>query len=213
MQPLSLKSIKDSITHWYIPLLVGLFFVIISAVIFGSPGGSLVTLSLLFAISFIFGGVSEILFAISSRHKLANWGWSLAFGIITLIVGLALMGNLALSMNVLVYYIGFLLFFRSISAISFALDVKRYGSRNWGGLLAFGILGAVFSFILLWNPALAGMGIVIWAGLSFLFVGLFSIFLSIQLRKLHKHSKTLTPELRERYHQLQEDIRREWGEE
>ncbi|MFD1283278.1 HdeD family acid-resistance protein [Mesonia ostreae] len=80
-----------------------------------------------------------------------------------------------------------------ISSISFALDVKRYESKSWGGLLIFGILGAIFSFILLWNPAFAGLSVVWLIGLSFLFGGLFSIFFALQLRKLHKYSKKLVP--------------------
>ncbi len=211
METLVLKSIKSAIKHWYVPLLVGLFFVIVSIVTFTSPLTSLVTLSILFAISFLFGGISEIVFSISNKDQLENWGWSLAFGIITCIAGLLLMLNPGLSMAVLAFYVGFIVLFRSIASISFALDVKKYGSRNWGWLLAFGIMGAIFAFILLWNPLLARMGIVVLIGLSFLFAGLFSILFAFQLRKLHKASKDLSPELRERYETLSQDIRREWS--
>lgn len=209
METLVLKSIKDAIKHWYVPLLVGLFFVIVSIIVFSSPLTALVTLSILFAISFVFGGIAEIVFSISNRHQLDNWGWSLAFGIITLIAGFLLFLNPGLSMITLAFYVGFIVLFRSVAAISFSLDLKRHGSTNWGWALAFGILGVVFSFILLWNPLFAGMGAVVLVGLSFLFAGLFSIVFSLQLRKLHKASKELSPELRQRYDTLAEDIRRE----
>lgn len=210
MEALLLKSIKNAIKHWYIPLLVGLFFVVVSVVAFTSPISSFLALAILFSLSFLFGGIAEIIFSVSNRHQLENWGWSLAFGIITSIVGILLLLNFALSMTFLAFYIGFVILFRSIAAISFALDVKKYGSRDWGWLLAFGILGAVFSFILLWNPLFAGLSIVVLVSLSFLFSGLFSIYFAFQLRKLHKHSKELSPKLHERFVELQEDIRREW---
>ncbi len=210
METQFLKSIKDTIKHWYVPLLVGLFFVIVSIVVFSSPMASLLTLSILFAISFLFGGIAEIVFSVSNRQQLDNWGWSLAFGIITLIVGLLLFMNPGLSVITLAFYVGFIVLFRSVAAISFSLDLKNYGSRNWGWLLAFGILGAIFSFILLWNPLFAGMGAVVLVGLSFLFAGLFSIVFAFQLRKLHKASKKISPELRERYETLTQEIRREW---
>lgn len=210
MQTLFLKSIKDAIKHWYIPLLVGIFFVIVSIVVFTSPLSSLITLAILFAISFLIGGASEIIFATSNRHRMANWGWSLAFGIMTFLIGIALISNPGLSLTALSFYIGFTILFRSISSISFALDVKRYGSKSWGGLLIFGILGAIFSFILLWNPAFAGLSVVWLIALSFLFGGLFSIYFALQLRKLHQHSKKISPELRERYQQLERDITEEW---
>ncbi|MDT7827533.1 HdeD family acid-resistance protein [Pricia sp. S334] len=211
METQLLKSIKDAIKHWYVPLLVGIFFVIVSIVVFSSPMTSLLTLSILFAISFLLGGIAEIVFSVTNRHQLDNWGWSLAFGIITLIAGLLLFMNPGLSVITLAFYVGFVVLFRSVAAISFSLDLKRYGSDNWGWLLAFGILGAIFSFILLWNPLFAGMGAVVLVALSFLFAGLFSILFALQLRKLHKASKELSPELRQRYEALAEDIRREQG--
>lgn len=207
-----LNSIKNSIKHWYIPLLVGLLFVIVSIVVFTSPVSSLVTLSILFALSFLFGGLSEIVFSIANRNQLDNWGWSLAFGILTFIIGTSLLIHPGLSISVLAFYVGFLLLFRSISSISFAMDLKKYGSKNWGGLLIFGILGAIVSFILIWNPVFAGMSIIVLVALSFLFAGLFSIFLSFQLRKLHKSSKKVSVELKERYDDLMEEIREEWDD-
>lgn len=209
MEKSFLNSIKQAIKHWYIPLLVGVFFVVVSVVAFTSPASSLLALSYLFALSFVFGGISEIIFSVVNRHQLDNWGWSLAFGIITFIVGMSLTIHPALSISILAFYIGFVILFRSVSAISFALDVKRYGSKNWGVLLIFGILGIIFSFILIWNPIFAGMSVVVLIALSFLFAGLFSIFLSFQLRKLHKSSKPISADLRARYDALMEDIRQE----
>lgn len=207
MQTPFLNSIKNSIKHWYIPLLVGILFVIISIVVYTSPMGSLLTLSLLFALSFLFGGLSEIVFSIVNRKQLDSWGWSLAFGIITFILGISLVSRPGLSVSILTFYIGFLLLFRSIASISFALDVKKYGSKNWGWLLTFGILGTIASFILIWNPLLAGLSAVVLVAMSFLFAGIFSIILSFQLRKIHKHSKKISSELKNRYDEVMEDIR------
>lgn len=210
MNTLFLKSIQNALKHWYIPLLVGVFFVIVSIVTFTSPASSLVALTLLFSLSFLFGGISEIIFSVASKDQLQNWGWSLAFGIITLLVGLLLLSNPDLSMITLAFYVGFAILFRSIAAISFAIDIKKYGSKGWGSLLVLGILGAVFSFILLWNPIFAGLSIVLLVALSFLFAGLFSIVLSFQLRKLHKHSKKLSSNLQDRLTELSKDIHNEW---
>ncbi|WP_313112617.1 HdeD family acid-resistance protein [Aequorivita sediminis] len=210
MQTSFLQSIKDTIKHWYIPLFVGLLFVILSIVVFSSPVGSMLTLSIFFALSFLFSGLSEIIFSIANRDQLDNWGWSLAFGIITFIVGISLLSHPALSITVLAFYIGFLLLFRSISSISFALDLKKYGSKNWGGLLVFGILGAIVSFLLIWNPLVAGLSVVVLVALSFLFAGIFSILLAFQLRKIHKATKEISEDLKNRYTILMEDIRKEW---
>ena len=206
MKPLFLNSIKKTVNHWYIPLIVGVLFIIVSAVVFTSPASTLLTLSFLFALTFIFGGLSETIFSITNRNRLDNWGWTLAFGILTFIVGISLFNHPGLSISVLAFYIGFLLLFRSVSSISFALDLKKYGSKNWVSLLIFGILGAIVSFILIWNPIFTGMSVVILVAMSFLFTGIFSIILAFQLRKIHKYSKGISEKLRKRYDDLMSEI-------
>jgi|SRR5690625_2334232 len=204
------KSFRNAIKHWYIPLLVGIFFVIAGIIAFTSPVTSLLALSILFAISFLFGGISEIIFSVSNRNRLYNWGWSLTFGIITLLLGILLLSRPELSLSVLIFYIGFTILFRSVASISFAIDLKRYGIQNWGGLLILGILGGIFSFVLLFNPGLAGITIVWFVALSFFFSGLFHILFSFQLRRVHRRSRKISKDLQKRYRQLEEELKREW---
>ncbi|MFS4417183.1 HdeD family acid-resistance protein [Maribacter sp. 2307ULW6-5] len=209
MSTFYLKSLKNVVKYWYLPLLVGLFFIIVGLVAFTAPEESFLALGLLFSLGFVFGGISEILFSLGNRQVMENWGWSLAFGIFTFVVGVLLFLNPTLSMTTLAFYIGFVVLFRSVAAISFSLDIKRYGGRAWGSLLALGILGVLFSFILLWNPIFAGMGVVFLVGLSFLFTGGFSILFALQLRKVHKNRKKISAQLHERYEALMEEMERE----
>lgn len=210
MIPSLLKSIRKSIKYWYVPLLVGIFFVVVSVVVFFSPKSSLLALSLLFSLSFLFGGLSEVIFSMVNKDQLDNWGWSLAFGIITFIVGVLFLINPSISLTVLAFYIGFVILFRSISTIGFAIDVKKYGSKSWSTLLVLGIIGAIVSFILIWKPVFAGLGVVVLIALSFLFAGLFNIVFSLQLRKLRKKSKIVSGKLLKRYDDLMDEIRDEW---
>lgn len=188
---------------------MGLFFVIVSIIAFASPISSLLALSIFFALSFLFGGLSEIIFALANRNQMENWGWSLAFGLITFIVGLSLTFHPTLSLSVLAIYIGFGVLFRSGAAISFALDMKEYGSKSWIVLLVLGVLTTFFSFFLIWNPIFTGLSIIILIALSFLFAGLFSIYFSLQLRKLNKSTKIISLQLRERYDDIIKEIQEE----
>ena len=120
METLILKKIKNAVKLWYIPLFVGLFFVIVSFVTFASPEGSLLALAVLFSLSFMLNGLSEIFFSIANKDQLENWGWTLAFGVITFIAGLMLFVNPKLSVTTLAFFIGFVILFRSIAAIGFA---------------------------------------------------------------------------------------------
>lgn len=178
-----LKPIRKSVKQWYLPLITGIILISVALWTFSNPAKSFLGLSLLFSISFCVSGILEIIFSISHKRQLDN---SLVLGIITLLIGVLLLLNPGLSMIGLALYIGFLILFRSFGAIGIVLDLKSYGESNWGGLLALGILGVLFSFILIWNPVLGGLSIVIWTGITLLTGGIFSLFIGFKMRKIYK---------------------------
>lgn len=174
------SQIKKSLKNWWVPMLIGVLLVGTAIWTFVSPIESYLALSILFSVSFLMSGLLEIYFSVSNRKVISNWGWNLAFGIITAIVGVMMLINPQISMITLPLYVGFVVLFRSIIAIGWATDL------NQANLMAIGILGVIFSFILLWNPVFGGMTIVFWTGFAFLMSGIFSLYLSFKLRKAFK---------------------------
>ncbi|MBP8945465.1 MAG: DUF308 domain-containing protein [Paludibacteraceae bacterium] len=201
-----IKTVTHTIKHWYIPLIIGIMFIIIGIFCFVSPLTSYLTFSLIFSISFLFSGILEIVFSITNRKEIDNWGWTLAFGIITFIIGLLLVLNPRITMLSLPYFIGFLMLFRSIFAMSLAIDLKNYYVLNWGYLLAIAILGIIFSFILLLNPLFGGIAITLLLGFTFLASGCYSIYLSFELKRLKKYTDKIPDELKERYENIKREI-------
>ncbi|MCA4782732.1 DUF308 domain-containing protein [Empedobacter stercoris] len=199
------KSIKNSVKYWWILLIIGLLFVGLGIYTFVSPVASYVALSVFFAVSFLFSGISEIVFSLSNKDEIDSWGWTLAFGIITAIIGFMLVINPILSLEVFAFYVGFLVLFRSISGISYAFELKNYGVKDWGFSLFFAIIGLIISIILISNPQLAGLTAVMWLGLAIISSGIFAIFISFQLKRVKNLPNTISDDLRRRY----EDIRKE----
>lgn len=200
------KTFNDTIKHWYIPAIVGSIFIVVGIYTFASPATSYVALSILFSLSFLFSGISEIVFSLTNRNEMDNWGWVLAFGILTTVIGGLLLSNPAVSMATLTFYVGFLILFRSISALSFSLDLRDYGISDWGALMALGVIGLIFSIIMIWNPAFAGMTIVIWTGLAFITTGIFSLYMAFKLKKLNELPQKMSEDLKLRHRQLQQEI-------
>ena len=200
------KTFNDTIKHWYIPAIVGSIFIVVGIYTFASPATSYVALSILFSLSFLFSGISEIVFSLTNRNEMDNWGWVLAFGILTTVIGGLLLSNPAVSMATLTFYVGFLILFRSISALSFSLDLKDYGIGDWCALMALGVIGLIFSIIMIWNPAFAGMTIVIWTGLAFITTGIFSLYMAFKLKKLNELPQKMSEDLKLRHRQLQQEI-------
>ena len=191
------KKVKNSIKHWYIPLIVGLLFIGIGLMTMFKPAESYLGLAMLFIVAFIVGGLLEIIFAVSNKDVLDHWGWELASGILSFIIGIIMAMKPELSVVTLPFYVGFVIMFRSIFAISSSIELKKYGVMDWGNLMAMGILGLILSFILLWNPLFAGLTIVLWTGMAFVFVGGYSIYYSTKLRKLHKMGKEIREDINE----------------
>jgi len=124
------------------------------------------------------------------------------------IFGLLLLSNPTISMATLPFEIGFYVMFKSILYLSFALDLKQYGMKNWGWILFFAILGIIFSFILIWNPVFAGLTVVIWTGMSIISAGFASCILSIQLKNLKNISSRTPEDWKKRYDELKEEYHR-----
>lgn len=179
-----LKSIRGVIKHWYLPLIIGALFLIIGLYTLFSPAEAYLTLAILFSLSFLFSGISDIFFSIANRNELDNWGWTLATGILTTIVGIILYIHPGISMVTLPFIIGFLFLFRSVAGIGVALDMKNYGVDSWGYLLTLGVLGTILSFLMIWNPMFAGMTLVAITGMILLTIGVFHILLALKLKKL-----------------------------
>ncbi len=175
---------QTTLKHWYLPLISGLIFVGMGFYTFNHPLASYVALSMLFSLSFIFSGLSEIIFALSNKSENRNTGWTLFLGIVTFVIGLSLLANPEISIATLPLYVGFIVLFRSIGSVIHSLDLKKNNSSSWGGFMFMGILGIIFSQFLMHNPTFTGMTIVIWTGIALLTAGILNIFLSFRLKKL-----------------------------
>ena len=140
-------------------------------------------------VSMFVSGTLEILFAVTNKKNISSWGWYLASGIIDLILGIYLMANIGLSMAVLPFIVAFWLMFRGFASTGYAMDLKRYGTRNWGWYMAFGILAILCSIGIIWQPGLGALSLVYMIAYTLLIIGIFRVMLSFELKSLHKRNK------------------------
>ena len=180
----AIKSVKDTIKHWYLPLILGILFIIVGVWAIITPASTYLSLAILFSVTFFVAGILEIIYSISYRKQLDGWGWSLASGILNFIVGLLLIVYPQISIITLPLFVGFVVLYHSIMAIAWSIELKNYKVSDWGWLLFTGILGAIFSFILMWNPFFAGLTVAVFTGMALITIGIFHIHFSIELKKL-----------------------------
>jgi uncharacterized membrane protein HdeD (DUF308 family) len=189
-----IKSVKESLKHWYLFLIVGILLIGTGIWTITSPVESYMALSTIFSLTFLISGIIEIVFAFLNKERIDNWGWTLVFGFLNALIGIMLLTNPLISATTLPIYVGFLIMFRSFGAIGTALDLKNYGNLEWGSLMLIGVISLFFSFFLIWNPLFTGISIIIWTGLALISSGIFNIYLSIKIRNIHKKIQKLSIE-------------------
>ncbi|WP_164111762.1 MULTISPECIES: HdeD family acid-resistance protein [Sphingobacterium] len=209
MQHTFFKTIQNSVKHWYIPLIIGVLLILLGFYTISTPLASFLALTFLFSWSFIISGVLEIIFAVQNKREIEGWGWYLTGGILYTLFGILLFSNPLLSAATLSFIVGFYVMFRSIQLMSFSFDLKNYGSKNWGWMTAWAVLGLIFSFILLWNPAFAGLSLVIWTGLAITAVGFSACLLAFQLKNLKNKYSNMSAAWKEKYQSLKDEFHRQ----
>lgn len=182
-------GINQSVKNWWMSLILGVLYVGVALCLIFSPLGSYIALSIVFSISMLISGILEIFFAISNKKHVSSWGWYLAGGIIDLILGIYLVAYPIVSMEIIPFIIAFWLMFRGFSATGYSMDLKRYGTREWGWYMALGIFAILCSLLILWQPAVGVLYAVYMISFTFLIIGLFRIMLSFELKNLHKKGK------------------------
>ena len=162
------NEIQHSVKNWWTSLLLGIVYIIVALWLMFSPVSTYVALSIIFSVSML------------------SWGWYILGGLIDLVLGIYLIAYPMVSMEVIPFIIAFWLMFRGFSSTGYSIDLKRYGTRDWGWYMAFGILAILCSLLILWQPAIGALYAVYMISFAFLIIGLFRVMLSFELKNLHK---------------------------
>lgn len=200
------QTISNAVKHWYVPLIFGIIFLVCGIYIFTVPLETYVGLSILFSISFLVSGILEIFFSIQNNKSLEGWGWFLVDGLLSTVVGIYLIAYPGISMTVLPFIIGFTLLFRSFQLLGFAFDMKSIQLINWGNVALTSIIGILFSFLLISSPIFTGISLVTLTAVAFIFVGVSSILLSFDIKKMKNFPEKIGKDLRDRIDSLRKEI-------
>lgn len=127
-------------------VLCGMFFVF-------APGLTLVTMTVFAGAAFLVSGIFDIVSYIRFR-KVANMsGWTLAYAILDIVVGLMfLIHPLALA-AVIPWLIGLFFIIFGVFEIVGSFKIKGTGSSLWGWMLFSGIIGALCGVLFFVFPA------------------------------------------------------------
>lgn len=179
-----LNKVKSTIANWWIYLILGVIFLIGSVYVFSVPAASYLTLSIVFAAFMLMDGIGGVSLSMTNRESMEGWGWQLASGIISLIIGLALLIHPGLSMAVLPIFVGFWVLMKGSLLIGTSFDLKSQELKNWGWILAMGSLNAVLGMVMIVNPIFGASVVLIFTAISLLSLGISMTTVSLWLRKI-----------------------------
>ena len=170
--------------------IIGLVFILLGIWIFRTPLTLFLILATIFSIAFLIAEITEIAFALGNRKELNQWEWFLWSVIFSILIGLLLLSNSALSMITLSLYVGFGVLFRSIAGISIAFNLNELGSE-YQSIFYLSLVDLILSFLWIWNPAGVDFTLVTITVLIFLLLGVIAVMLSLRMNKLHELPGTL----------------------
>lgn len=168
--------------YWWLMLIIGILSILCGIWVFRNPVESYYALAIYFSLMFIIFGIGEVVNAFANQGY-RNWGWVLAVGILDLVIGFILLGNITWAADILPFLVGFILMFLGIGFIGTSTQMQALKISNWGWVLAGGILTLIFSFLIIFHPLFGIFNIIVWTGLAFIFGGISAIFYSFALRK------------------------------
>ena len=179
-----ISKIKGTVKHWWVFLIIGILLLIGSIWIFRTPTESFINLAQIFSILILISGVFSIIFALTNKEKMDNWGAYLVGGILDVVVGFILLSYPGITLVVFSLFIGFWLMFRGFSTISTSLALKKEGATDWIWILLLGILVIIFALMSIVNPLIGASYLVFTLAFAIFLLGIANIFLSLQLRKV-----------------------------
>ncbi|MCL6259857.1 DUF308 domain-containing protein [Aquiflexum sp. TKW24L] len=96
-----LKKSRFMIKNWWLPLLVGVLFILVGAWTISTPVKSYMSLAIIFASFMFVSGIFQLIFSINNRNEIDDWGWHFAGAMFDFVVGAVLFFNPAVTMVVL----------------------------------------------------------------------------------------------------------------
>ena len=142
-------------------------------------------LSLLLGWLLILFGIVQLIVSGNVKQKVRGWGWWLAGGIIDILIGFILVGNLSFSEAVLPFFFAFIFVYKGIANLFSALNMVST-HRYWWLYLVNGLLLLILGLLFFASPFTAAFSIIFLCAAAFIYWGFSLIFFGYSLRPVEQ---------------------------
>ena len=165
--------------YWWALIITGILMIPCGLWLWFQPALGYEVLSLLLGWLLILFGIVQLIVSGNVKQKVRGWGWWLAGGIIDILIGFILVGNLSFSEAVLPFFFAFIFVYKGIANLFSALNMVST-HRYWWLLLL--ILGLLFFA----SPFTAAFSIIFLCAVAFIYWGFSLIFFGYSLRPVEQ---------------------------
>jgi uncharacterized membrane protein HdeD (DUF308 family) len=173
---------KALAAHWGLVLTIGILSIVIGVLAIAWPGVTLITLAILFAIWLFVSGIVDLVNAFKDGASTGQRVLSAVIGVLSVIVGFALLRSPFQSLEVMIFVIGVLFVAQGIIRFVTAFEVEQ--GRNWG--IFMGILGVIAGIIVLEYPGMSAALLALFGGIWLIMLGVMQCVAAFQLRGVAK---------------------------
>jgi uncharacterized membrane protein HdeD (DUF308 family) len=169
---------------WWIPLLLGVGWMVVALAVLQFDITSVRTISVLFGVILVVVAIHEF----ADMLLAPGWRWlHAALSVLFLVGGLTALVWPEITFMALANLIGWYLLAKGLFDVVAALSLRSQ-IELWGLLLATGVLELVLAFWVVGYPGRSAALLVLWVGLSALAKGVTSIIVAFQVRALGRES-------------------------
>jgi uncharacterized membrane protein HdeD (DUF308 family) len=156
----------------------GILLIVAGALAVLMPGVAALATALVFGWLLVFSGVFEIAHAFQSRTQ-GGFGWKLASGVLTLLLGIAIVFVPLAGIASIALLVGAFLFAGGIARTVLAFRLRP--RRGWGWVLFDGLLSIALAILILLGWPASSIGFIgLLVGFSLIFTGIWRIILRHQ---------------------------------
>ena len=163
--------------YWWALIITGILMIPCGLWLWFQPALGYEVLSLLLGWLLILFGIVQLIVSGNVKQKVRGWGWWLAGGIIDILIGFILVGNLSFSEAVLPFFFAFIFVYKGIANLFSALNMVST-HRYWWLYLVNGLLLLILGLLFFASPFTAAFSIIFLCGCLYL-LGIFSYFLRL----------------------------------
>ena len=154
---------------------LGALMIIAGIICLAVPGITEVTVAIAYGVILLVSGIAYIVIFAVWGPQMFGAGWLLLDGILTILLSLFLLFNMGFTALALPYIFGMWVMFSGISKFVNSFDLRRFGVRGWGWIMALGIVMTIVGFAAFLDPVLSALAMTVITGVMFIMSGISDI--------------------------------------